>query len=105
MTGLRLINGGGRAEVEAAHIRPVEREGPDIVTNGLALSGTAYWMFDRGLIGLSDELEILVSRQANDGAAIRAIINSSGRLILPAGASEAPRREFVAWHRQNCFKQ
>lgn len=29
MTGLKLINGGGRAEVNAAHIRPVERNGPD----------------------------------------------------------------------------
>jgi len=27
ITGLRLINGGGRAEVEAAHIRPVEHNG------------------------------------------------------------------------------
>ena len=52
ITGLRLINGGGRAEVEAAHIRPVEHNGPDIVSNGLALSGTAHWMFDRGLVGL-----------------------------------------------------
>lgn len=51
LTGLRLINGGGRAEVEAAHIRPVEHDGPDIVSNGLALSGTAHWMFDRGLVG------------------------------------------------------
>jgi putative restriction endonuclease len=39
VTGLKLINGGGRAEVEAAHIRPVEANGPDIVSNGLALSG------------------------------------------------------------------
>ena len=38
ITGLRLINGGGRAEVEAAHIRPVEHDGPDIVSNGIALS-------------------------------------------------------------------
>ena len=50
ITSLKLINGGGRAEVEAAHIRPVEANGPDIVSNGLALSGTAHWMFDRGLI-------------------------------------------------------
>ena len=49
ITGLRLINGGGRAEVDAAHIRPVEKNGPDIVSNGLALSGTAHWMFDRGV--------------------------------------------------------
>lgn len=48
ITGLRLINGGGRAEAEAAHIRPVEANGPDVVTNGIALSGTVHWMFDRG---------------------------------------------------------
>ena len=48
ITALKLINGRGRAEVEAAHIRPVEANGPDIVSNGLALSGTAHWMFDRG---------------------------------------------------------
>ena len=41
VTGLKLINGGGRAEVEAAHIRSVEKGGPDIVSNGVALSGTA----------------------------------------------------------------
>jgi putative restriction endonuclease len=34
ITGLKLINGGGRAEVEAAHIRPVEANGPDTVQNG-----------------------------------------------------------------------
>lgn len=62
ITGIKLINGGGRAEVEAAHIRPVEADGPDIVSNGLALSGTAHWLFDRGLISLADDLEILVSR-------------------------------------------
>jgi len=50
ITGLKLINGGGRAEVDAAHIKPVEANGPDILTNGIALSGTAHWMFDRGLI-------------------------------------------------------
>ncbi|TXN19090.1 restriction endonuclease, partial [Methylobacterium sp. WL9] len=31
LTGLKLLNGGGRAEVAAAHIRPVEASGPDIV--------------------------------------------------------------------------
>ena len=38
VTGLRLINGGGRPEVEAAHIRPVENDGPVIVAAGA--SGT-----------------------------------------------------------------
>src|SRR3546814_3700556 len=38
ITGWKLINGGGRAEAEAAHIRPVEKGGPDSISNGLALS-------------------------------------------------------------------
>ena len=104
ITGLRLINGGGRAEVEAAHIRPVEHDGPDAVTNGIALSGTAHWMFDRGLVGLSDNLEILISRHANDHASIKSMINESGRLLIPQRLADGPRKEFVSWHRVHCFK-
>lgn len=104
ITGLRLINGGGRAEAEAAHIRPVEASGPDIVTNGLALSGTVHWMFDRGLIGLSDDLEILVSRQANDADSIRAMINKNGRARLPLREMDRPHPHFLGWHREHCFK-
>ena len=104
ITGLRLINGGGRAEVEAAHIKPVEHDGPDIVSNGIALSGTAHWMFDRGLVGLDDDLTIVVSRQANDPDAIRSMINSTGGLMAPKRLAERPRAEFLSWHRKNCFK-
>lgn len=104
ITGLRLINGGGRAEVEAAHIRPVENDGPDIISNGIALSGTAHWMFDRGLVGLSDDLSVLISRQANDPDAVKSMINASGSLLVPDRAAERPRVEFLAWHRENCFK-
>lgn len=83
ITGLQLINGGGRAEVAAAHIRPVEANGPVIVSNGLALSGTAHWMFDRGLISLSDDLCILVSRQANDPDSVRSFVNRTGKAFAP----------------------
>jgi len=104
ITGIRLINGGGRAEVEAAHIRPVEYDGPDIVGNGIALSGTAHWMFDRGLVGIADDLTILVSRQVNDPYAVKTMVNSSGRLIAPNRTADRPRTEFLSWHRENCFK-
>jgi putative restriction endonuclease len=105
VTGIRLINGRGRAEVAAAHIRPVEANGPDIVNNGIALSGTAHWMFDRGLISLADDLEILVSRQVNDPDGVRALINSSGYAIGPKRTSDRPHPHFLQWHRANCFKQ
>jgi putative restriction endonuclease len=105
ITGLKFINGSGRAEVAAAHIRPVEASGPDIISNGIALSGTAHWMFDRGLISLNDDLEILISRQSNDLQAVRSIINKSGRALAPQRMSDRPHPHFLRWHREHCFKQ
>lgn len=105
VTGLKLINGSGRAEVAAAHIRPVEERGPDIVSNGIALSGTAHWMFDRGLISLADDRQILVSRQVNDPDGVRALINKDGRAIEPRRASDRPHPHFLRWHRHYRFKQ
>ncbi|WP_398475595.1 HNH endonuclease [Tardiphaga sp.] len=104
VTGLKLINGGGRAEVDAAHIKPVEANGPDIISNGIALSGTAHWMFDRGLISLSDDLKILISRQVNDVVSIQGLLNKSGQAISPRRASQRPHPHFLSWHRENCFK-
>ncbi len=104
ITGLKLINGGGRAEVEAAHIRPVEANGPDIVNNGPALSGTAHWMFDRGLIGLTDDLQILISRQVNDPESVRAMLNKTGSALLPIRSADRPHPHFLEWHREHCFK-
>jgi putative restriction endonuclease len=104
ITSLKLINGRGRAEVEAAHIRPVEASGPDIVSNGLALSGTAHWMFDRGLISIADDHEILISRHVNDEAGVRAIINKTGRILAPDRAADEPHPHFLRWHREQCFK-
>ncbi|WP_441279363.1 HNH endonuclease [Tardiphaga sp. 172_B4_N1_3] len=105
VTGLKLINGGGRAEVDAAHIKPVEANGPDIINNGIALSGTAHWMFDRGLISLSDELEILISRHVNDFESVRALVNKNGHALPPQRTSQRPHPHFLSWHRDNCFKQ
>jgi putative restriction endonuclease len=104
VTGLKFINGGGRAEVEAAHIKPVEHDGPDDIRNGLALSGTAHWMFDRGLISLADDLQLLVSRQVNDVESVWKLLNSSKRANAPSDSAHRPHPAYLAWHREHCFK-
>ncbi|MGB3778170.1 MAG: HNH endonuclease [Tunicatimonas sp.] len=99
ITGWRLVNGGGRLEAEAAHIRPVEHGGPDSVRNGLALSGTAHWMFDRGLIGVDEDHSILIHRKVNDRDGVKAILNPTGKLLAPERESDRPHHQFLAWHR------
>ncbi len=104
-SGLKLINGGGRAEVEAAHIKPVQFGGPDAVANGLALSGTAHWMFDRGLLTLGDDLSIQVSRHVNDVESVLGFLQSNGIASSPQYAAARPHVNFLAWHREFVFKQ
>jgi putative restriction endonuclease len=105
MSGLRLRNGGGRPEVNAAHIIPVERQGSDAVHNGLALSGTLHWMFDRGLVSVADDWSILVSRNKVPGDVVDRLIVPDGRLVLPAERRNWPNRTSLRWHRENVFGQ
>jgi putative restriction endonuclease len=98
-TGMQLINGGGRAEAQAAHIMSVEAGGPDLITNGIALSGTVHWMFDRGLISLSDEGRILLSHKINDVEGINKLIHRDFNARLPKHSSLRPHPRYLEWHR------
>lgn len=103
LTGMQLINGGGRAEAQAAHIMSVEAGGPDVVTNGIALSGTVHWMFDRGLISMSDAGDILLSTKINDIEGVQKLIHSDRRARLPASSQYRPHPRYLEWHRTECF--
>jgi putative restriction endonuclease len=104
LTGLRLINGGGRPEVEAAHIKPVADDGPDTVRNGLALSGTVHWMFDRGLISIGDDYKILVANNRVPDNAIR-LLNQNGMVNLPKDQTLYPNAHYLKFHRDQVFKK
>ena len=80
ITGLKLLNGGGRAEVSSCSYQ-ISRNtmAPTLSATGWLFRETAHWMFDRGLVGLTAELEICVSRQANDQDAVKSLINQTGK--------------------------
>jgi putative restriction endonuclease len=99
-TGLRIVNGGGKAEAQAAHIWSVADGGPDIVQNGVALSATAHWLFDRHLISLTGDYELLVSHNKVP-AELRRLFPTNGQTIrLPRDAFLWPRTDYVARHRE-----
>jgi HNH endonuclease len=102
MSGLRLINGGGRPEVQAAHIRPVASDGPDSIRNGLALSGTLHWMSDRGLVSIDDDYRIV--RASNLPADVGRLIRPEGYLLPPSDEALRPHPSFLRFHRENVFR-
>ncbi len=97
VTGLRILNGGGRPEVQAAHIWSVANGGPDSVRNGLALSSTMHWMFDRGLISFSEQYDIDVAAEKVPEE-VRRLINPTGKLIVPEDISLRPSPNFLRMH-------
>jgi putative restriction endonuclease len=105
MTGIKLINGSGRSEVQAAHIRPVSERGPDSIRNGLALSGTVHWMFDRGLVSLGDppDYPILLSRHGLPDS-VRRLFNPDLLLRKPADQRFWPAPAYAEFHRRQVFK-
>lgn len=103
VTGLCLVNGGGRPEVQAAHIRAVEASGPDTVRNGLALTGTVHWMFDRGLISVDDSFRLLVASKGIP-AELRSLVQRGNELRVPVRADLRPHTTYLRWHREVCFK-
>lgn len=99
ITGLQLTNGGGRPEVQAAHIRPVECDGPDTVRNGLALTGTVHWMFDRGMISLSDDYRVIVSRKGVPSE-LSSLVTEGRPMRLPDQINFRPHPAYLRWHRE-----
>jgi len=100
VTGLRIINGGGRPEVQAAYIKPVAAGGPDIVQNGIALSATVHWLFDRHLISIDQDYQLLVAHNRVPEELRRLFRPGHEGLHMPGNRHLWPRPAFLAHHRE-----
>jgi putative restriction endonuclease len=100
VTRLRIVNGGGRAEAQAAHIVPVAKGGPDVVQNGIALCGTAHWLFDRHLISVGEDMRLLVAHNQLPEDLRRTFLPEHGRLHLPSDRRLWPGAEYLGRHRE-----
>ncbi len=95
--------------LEAAHIRWHSHEGPDDVSNGLALCVLHHKALDRGALGLAPQgsgYRVVVSAQVSGrgqaAGQMRALHEEPVR--PPMTKALAPSPEFVEWHRQQVFR-
>ncbi|MBU1323832.1 MAG: HNH endonuclease [Alphaproteobacteria bacterium] len=101
VTGLRIINGGGRSEVQAAHIWPVEQGGPDVIQNGIALSGTMHWLFDRHLLSITDDYRLKVAHNRVPPELRNLFERQMERVILPKRSVDWPHPEYIRMRREH----
>ena len=68
--------------------------------NGIALSATAHWLFDRHLIALTDELALLVSHNKVPVELRTLFARQMQRIHLPANQRDWPYLPYVRRHRE-----
>jgi putative restriction endonuclease len=103
LTGYCCMTAEGASIVEAAHIEPWAETQNDDVTNGLALSKNAHWMFDEGLWSVDDNLRIVVNAKKfkEHGPEVIRLGSFAGRhLQFDPGAKLRPAAEFLRRHRK-----
>ena len=99
VSGLGLADASSAFEVDAAHLVPVHRGGKDVVQNGLALSRTLHWAFDRGMIWIDDDLRLMVSTYASQALRNQWLMQFDGNpLRVPASHADRPDAGALRWH-------
>ncbi|MDJ1471882.1 HNH endonuclease [Cytophagaceae bacterium NT2B1] len=106
ISGLRIDSTLTLSLIDACHIVPFSKSHNDTVTNGIALCPNLHRAFDRGLISLTDQYEVLVSDRFTESSSPYAIRPFVGkRILLPSEEKYLPASENLAWHRENVFQK
>ena len=97
--------------LDAAHIRPVGRQGADSTANGLALTPTLHRMFDKGLFTLiyrGTQLEVRTSPQLRDEMVLghegfSLHLTDGLTAAFPMRSAARPSREALDYHHSQIF--
>lgn len=76
--------------------------------NGLALCAIHHKAFDRGSIGLDENMRIVISEAVNGTSAVvqQLFWDYAGKVItLPQSKSNYPNEKFIEWHQTEVFKK
>jgi predicted restriction endonuclease len=92
-------------EADGAHIIRKDVHGTDDPRNGIALSKSAHWAFDRGIFTISNQYEVIVNPNISSASVARfpALELDRRKISLPADSCYWPHPDALAWHKQEVF--
>lgn len=92
--------------LEAAHIKPFAKTGPNLTSNGLLLRSDLHKLFDFGYVSITPELSVEVSRKIKEefenGRDYYAL-HGRKLLVIPSAVKDQPSSQFLQWHNQNVY--
>lgn len=101
LCGVRIITPELHTVVDAAHIVPWSKSQNDDIRNGMALCKLCHWAFDEGMMGVSNDYNIITSRQIGTDPNVPGfLLTLHGRgIIPPADRDHWPAQEYLSEHR------
>lgn len=92
--------------LEAAHIKPVSKSGPNRVANGLLLRSDLHKLYDLGYLTINLDFQVEVSkriREKYENGREYYALHGRKLLNLPINKTDYPAKEFIEWHNENVF--
>ena len=93
--------------VDACHIEQFSKTFNNHPTNGIALCPNLHRAFDRGIVSINDNYEIILSKSFKENVesdySFHKLAGKS--IILLTNSQYYPSLENFAWHRKNVFKK
>ena len=86
----------------------IKKQNPDGFNIGMALCKLCHWAFDEGMLGVSDNYNVITSRQIGADPNVPGfLLTLSGRSIIPPYDRDLwPAQEYLNWHRKEfCLSQ
>jgi putative restriction endonuclease len=93
--------------LDAAHIKWRQAQGPDVVSNGLALCISHHKLFDLGTFTITPALTILVSDRVSGSSHVADLLLGYHKRSISATTHPAfrPQPQFMKWHREHVFRE
>ncbi len=93
--------------IQAAHVKWHSYDGPDILSNGVALCSFHHLALDTGAMGLDESRRVVVSCEVAGGERLEEqLYRYEGHAIRePQPGQDELDPEFLEWHRQQVFKE
>lgn len=103
---LQIGTTGAPVGLEAAHIKWKQARGPDEVSNGIALCALHHKMLDKGILHVTEDLNLLVSEavHGSEPHLSRLQDRHGDRIHTPQRTTYYPNGEVVTWHVNEVFR-
>jgi putative restriction endonuclease len=102
-----MLTSEGHTIVAAAHVKPWSISYDDRPTNGMSMCNLCHWSFDKGLMSVGNDYEVLVSKrvQVEKNLPGHILTLSDRNIFTPDEQKFWPAQDNLNWHRKNLFSR